>query len=139
MFHDRKSGAIKQGAFRLESMDSLHTIANSYEEYKRLCEEKFSRNESPYQGEFISFYVDTTEKLYECTLAVEKDSNEVLLRYLTELRENLDKTATDGFGTFGKLVGLELTHEDCYYILEKEDGKRIFATCVGGLEYLDKQ
>lgn len=55
-------------------------------------------------------------------------------RFWTNLNEFIKK-AIDNYGKegkYGKLIGLNVTNEDYYYIYSK-DGKIVYDTCVSGL------
>lgn len=56
-----------------------------------------------------------------------------------EVKNNLDKKVSFEFhkGKVYWLRGLEVTHEDYYYILEDETGRKRYETCVGGITFVE--
>lgn len=56
-----------------------------------------------------------------------------------EVKNNLDKKVSFEFhkGKVYWLKGLEVTHEDYYYILEDETGRKRYETCVGGITFVE--
>lgn len=101
-------------------------IVNSYNEYLTACR---AIEESAYYTwtPQVSYKLLTKESLRDLLLS-QYDLDGVLKLIIVEVLNNYNIEYTKG-----KLIGIELTNEDYYYILEKE-GKMIFETCVGKLE-----
>ena len=54
-----------------------------------------------------------------------------------EVKSHLSKAVKRSFKDDTYILrGMELTQEDYYYILEDQNGKRCYETCVGGLNYI---
>ena len=58
-----------------------------------------------------------------------------------EVKDNLNRKVKFQFheDKLYYLRGLEITHEDYYYILEDEAGKKRYETCVSRLEFVNKE
>lgn len=110
--------------------------AKSYEDYLKQCDVKVHLvnigEEGFYDGsvvEYDIYDVDEAKKLAENT-------DDVNLKFICKkFAENKGKLAEDVVGTKCVFIGLQLTHEDYYYILKNEE-KTWCATCVGELKIL---
>lgn len=101
-------------------------IVNSYNEYLTACqeiEESACYNWMPQ----VSYKLLTRESLRDLLLSQYK-LDSVLKLIIVEVLNNYNIEYTKG-----KLIGIELTNEDYYYVFEKEN-QLIFETCVGKLE-----
>ena len=68
-------------------------------------------------------------------LELETELNELLDQVEHKTLKEIIKEVINNYGNefyYGKLIGLELTNEDYYYVYERF-GKRTYDTCVGGL------
>lgn len=101
-------------------------IVNSYNEYLNACQKI---EESAYYTWMpqVSYKLLTRESLRDLLLS-QYNLDSVLKLIIVEVLNNYNREYSKG-----KLIGIELTNEDYYYIFEKE-GKMIFETCVSRLE-----
>lgn len=95
-----------------------------------------------YPGFFspIGFSVELTkpEDFDEEQIARSQSKNLSLISQ--EVKDNLNKKVKLQFheDKLYYLRGLEVTHEDYYYILEDEAGKKRYETCVSKLEFVEE-
>ena len=101
-------------------------IVNSYNEYLNACQKI---EESAYYVWMpqVSYKLLTQETLRDLLLS-QYNLDGVLKTIIVEVLNNYNR----GYSK-GKLIGIELTNEDYYYVFEK-DSKLIFETCVSKLE-----
>ena len=98
-------------------------VVNTYEEYKSACKEVNDTSVYAWMPK-VSYIVSSKEKLIELLNVVEhKTLKEIIKEVINNYGEEF---------YYGKLIGLELTNEDYYYVYERF-GKRVYDTCVGGL------
>ena len=108
---------------------------HSYEEYLKEVEKKMESKERLYEGTFVSYQIKDLNTAKKVLKQVPKDDN--IHSILEEFIKHYKDTAVDYGVRCGKLIGIEMTHEDYYYILS--DGKeQWFESCVGKLKYIDE-
>lgn len=98
-------------------------VVKTYEEYKSACREV---NDT-------SVYAWMPKVSY--VIVTETELNELLDQAEHKTLKEIIKEVINNYGDefyYGKLIGLELTNEDYYYVYERF-GKRTYDTCVGGL------
>ena len=98
-------------------------VVKTYEEYKNACKEV---NDT-------SVYAWMPKVSY--VIVTETELNELLDQVEHKTLKEIIKEVIDNYGNefyYGKLIGLELTNEDYYYVYERL-GKIVYDTCVGGL------
>lgn len=106
---------------------------HSYEEYLKEVEKKMESKEDFYEVSYISYQVKDVKTAKNLLKKVPADDN--IHSILQEFTIHYRDTAVDIDGKCGRLIGIELTHEDYYYILS--DGKNCwFESCVGELNYV---
>lgn len=98
-------------------------VVNTYEDYLKSCEEVEQTSVYAWMPK-VSYIVDSKDDL---KMLLKKVDHKTLKEIINEIIENLGKEFY-----YGKLVGLEMTNEDYYYVYERF-GKRTYDTCVGGL------
>lgn len=124
------------------------TEAKTLKEFYALEKAKFERGENPYNGEAISFFVDSEEKIEEVMKYVkerqenasdekEYKSLENIEYVVKELKENKGKKIKDLGDITGIFEAIEITCEDLYYVIRKEDGKKVCSSCVGSIEIIE--
>ena len=68
----------------------------------------------------------------------EVKNNSILPEWFKKhLKTDIGKRYTDNLGHNGFLVGISETNEDYYYVLQKDNGKRLFLTCCSKLTELE--
>lgn len=108
--------------------------ANSYGEYLQEVDKKIKSNEDFYEGVFVSYIVQDTATAAEI---IQKTTDSNLRDILSKFILHCGSLAVDCGGRLGKLVAIELTHEDYYYVLSDKNG-RWCESCVGKLKYIEK-
>jgi hypothetical protein len=98
-------------------------VVKTYEEYKSACKEVNDTSVYAWMPK-VSYVIVTETGLNELLNQVE---HKTLKEIIKEVINNYGKEFY-----YGKLIGLELTNEDYYYVYERF-GKRTYDTCVGGL------
>lgn len=107
---------------------------NSYQEFLEEVQKKFENTTSGYSmysGKFISYDVRTPEQIKEVRENLENEVNLPII--LDELEDMIGKKVKGLFGE-GTLVGIEISHEDYYWIVVDDSSKEIRESCVGQLE-----
>lgn len=107
---------------------------NSYPEFLEEVQKKFENETSGYSmysGKFISYDVRTLEQIKDVRENLKDEVN--LLIILTELEELMGKRIKGSFGE-GILVGIEISHEDYYWIIIDDSSKEIRESCVGRID-----
>jgi hypothetical protein len=108
---------------------------HSYEEYLKEVEKKMESKEDFYEGSYVSYQVKDVKTAKQLLKKVPTDDN--IHSILEEFIKHYNDTAVDYGVRCGKLIGIEMTHEDYYYMLS--DGKKQwYESCVGKLKYLDE-
>lgn len=106
---------------------------HSYKEYLKEVEKKIESKEDFYEGVCISYQVIDVKTAKQLLKKVPADDN--IHSILEEFIKHYNDTAVDYGDRCGKLIGIEITHEDNYYMLS--DGKNSWCeSCVGELKYL---
>ena len=106
---------------------------HSYDEYIKEVEKKKESKEDFYEGSYVSYQVKSVKTAKQLLKKVPADDN--IYSILKEFTEHYRDAAVDINGKCGRLIGIELTHEDYYYILS--DGKDCwFESCVGEVNYV---
>ena len=100
-------------------------IVKNYKEYLDACEEVYNTSEYIWMPK-VSYELLTRDELKGLLLNENIDDGTLKL-ILTEIINNYGKEFY-----YGKLIGIELTNEDYYYVYERF-GKRVYDTCVNGL------
>lgn len=108
--------------------------ARSYKEYLQEVDKKIKSNEDFYEGVFVSYMVQDTETAKEIITETTDDNLQDILAKFVLHRGSL---AVDCVGRCGKLVAIELTHEDYYYVLA-DNNSRWCESCVGKLKYIEE-
>lgn len=107
--------------------------AHSYEEYLKEVKKKIESKEDFYEGVYVSYQVRDVKTAKQLLKKIPTDDN--IFSILQEFTEHYRDTAVDVNEKCGRLIGIEMTHEDYYYILS--DGKKCwFESCVGELNYV---
>lgn len=109
---------------------------DSLEELDHYAREKFERGESMYEGETISYTITNDKQIDDAFAYAEKKDDRNLKCILTELREHRGEHVELLGGRSGIFLGIEATHEDYYYIVMQDDGKKICSSCVGSLKFI---
>lgn len=108
--------------------------ARSYKEYLREVGKKIKSNEDFYEGVLVSYMVRDMETAKEI---IKKTTYENLRDILSKFILHCGSLAVGCSGRLGKLVAIELTHEDYYYVLSDKNG-RWCESFVGKLKYIEK-
>lgn len=108
--------------------------AHSYVEYLQEVEKKIKSNEDFYEGVFVSYIVQDKATAKEI---IKETTDENLRDILSKFILHCGSLAIDCCGRLGKLVAIELTHEDYYYVLSDNNG-RWCESCVGKLKYIEE-
>ena len=110
--------------------------AKSYEDYLKQCDAKMYLvnigEETFYTGTNVEYDIDDIGEAKNVMEKSVDDNLKILCEYLIE---NKGKLVEDAGGEQGCLIGLNLTHEDYYYILKKDD-KVWYETCVSKLKII---
>lgn len=109
--------------------------AHSYKKYMREVDKKIKSNEDFYEGVLVSYMVQDTETAKEI---IKETTDDNLRDILAEFVLHCGSLAVDCGGRCGKLVAIELTHEDYYYVLSDKNG-RWCESCVGKLKYIEEK
>ena len=108
---------------------------HSYEEYLKEVEKKMESKEDFYEGSYVSYQVRDVKTAKQLLKKVPENGNIYFI--LKEFIRHYKNTSIDPGVRCGKLIGIEMTHEDNYYMLS--DGKnRWCVSCVAKLKYLDE-
>lgn len=97
-------------------------VVSTYDEYLKACKEVCD----------TSVYAWMPKVSY--VIVTETELNELLNKVEHKTLKEIIKEVIDNYGNefyYGKLIGLELTNEDYYYVYERF-GKRTYDSCVGG-------
>ena len=100
-------------------------IVNNYKEYLDACQEVYNTSVYAWMPE-VSYELLTIDELKEL-LSNENIDCRVLKSILTDIINNYGEEFYHG-----KIIGIELTNEDYYYVYERS-GKKVYDTCVSGL------
>jgi hypothetical protein len=98
-------------------------VVSTYDEYLKACKEVCDTSVYAWMPK-VSYVIDTLTDLNDL---LDKVDHKTLKGIIKEIIDNYGKEFY-----YGKLVGVELTNEDYYYIYERFD-KRVYDSCVGGL------
>ena len=99
-------------------------VVNTYDEYLKACKEVDTTSVYAWMPK-VDYIVTDIDELKELENKVNK---KILKSIIKRVIDNMGKDFH-----YGKLIGLELTNEDYYYIYERF-GKRVYDTCVNGLK-----
>lgn len=108
--------------------------ARSYKEYLQEVDEKIKSKEDFYEGVFVSLMVQDTATATEI---IKETTDDNLRDILEKFVLYCGSLAVDCRGRIGKLVAIELTHEDYYYVLADKNC-RWCESCVGKLKYIEE-
>ena len=108
--------------------------ARSYGEYLQEVDKKIKSNEDFYEGVFVSYMVQDTTTAKEI---IKETTDENLKDILSNFVLHYGSIAVGCSVRTGKLVAIELTHEDYYYVLSDKNG-RWYESCVGKLKYIEE-
>lgn len=116
-------------------------VAQSFEEYRQLDAEKIERyntlNEDVYDGMQVSYKVTDVGVARQILESPDLDDCNLvdILQTFVVYKGNIvmSKSVADVDG--GKLVGVEMTHEDYYWMIEKED-KIMYVSCCFRIEFI---
>lgn len=109
---------------------------SSYDQFIEEEEKKFKEEKSDnpmWSGKYIQFNIETPEQIRETRSSKYFREGGNLDIILKELEERLGKKARF-FRYPGVIIGVQVTHEDYYWIGKTEEGKLVYQSCVGGLE-----
>lgn len=100
--------------------------------YDQFIKEEESNN-SMWSEKYIQFNIETSEQIRDTRASKYFKKGDNLDIILKDLEKLLGKKAKF-FKDFVVIVGVQVTHEDYYWIGKTEEGNIVYQSCVGKLE-----
>lgn len=109
----------------------------SYDQFIEEVEDKFSDpGETMWTGKYIRYEVKDVNIIPRIKGSKYYESGGNLELILDDLEKNIGREVYVRSGEIGKLSGVEITHEDYYWIVDMGDNKTQYLSCVGRIDFV---